>query len=83
MSSTRLPYDDSVYNSYIKQSTSSNQYLLNKNFREDIRCFPDVPGGHPTNFVSYNEEQANIENDLSNRDTKKQKYYQNLEKFEN
>ena len=76
MSSTRLPYDDSVYSSYIKQSTGNTHYRISETFTRDLSCYPDVSRGHPSNFINHDKEQVEIENKLSNRDTPVQKYYE-------
>lgn len=77
MSSTRLSYDDSVYKSYTRQSTGTNIYTMNKSYVEKLNCFPDVMSGHPKNFISFDENQVGIENNLTNRSVPKTKYNEN------
>jgi len=74
MSSTRLPYDDGMYSNYVKQSTGGHNYMLDPAYNEDLKCYPDGVVGHPSNFVSYDSNQADIENELSNRNVKNEKY---------
>lgn len=77
MSSTRLPYDDGMYSNYVKQSTGGHNYMLNPSYNEQIKCYPDGVVGHPSNFVLYDSNQADIENELSNRTIKNEKYRSN------
>lgn len=66
MSSTRKAYDDTSFRNYVAQSTKPGKESIFET-NKGVTCYPDVSQGHPTNFIDYGAEQAQVENQLSNR----------------
>jgi len=81
MSSTRLPYDENTYSSYVQQSVKNGDLKTNIINNMPLKCYPNVSIGHPSNCTPLNDIVA-VENDLSNRDRKKKKYLENINNFE-
>jgi len=81
MSSTRLPYDDKTYSSYVNQSTQNSQIRTDIINNMPLQCYPSVSIGHPSNCTPLNTI-IEVENDLSNRDRKKEKYLENNQNFQ-
>jgi len=81
MSSTRLPYDENIYSSYVDQSIKNVDFRTNAVNNMPLQCYPNVSVGHPGNCTPLNTI-VEVENDLSNRDRKKEKYLENIKNFE-
>jgi len=68
MSSNRLSYDDSSYNSEVEQSTGPMGYYMNAyRSRNCASCYPEVSQTYPSNNFLLTDFQVDIENTLSTR----------------
>lgn len=74
MSFNRLSYDDNIYQSDVKQSTSQLAYQLSDYSRINCgACQPDVGAGFPDVFYNPANKRIGAENVLTNRDWKNDK----------
>lgn len=75
MSSNRLSYDKSAYESDVRQSTGSLGYAINPVYSSNCAaCFPDIPTGAPNNYTPLNEPKVDVENSLTNRTWKRDRH---------
>lgn len=74
MSFSRLSYDDNIYQSDVKQSTSQLKYQLSDYSRINCGvCQPDIGSGTPQVILNPTDKRVSVENVLTNRDWKSDK----------
>lgn len=72
MSSNRLSYDPSAYESEIKRSTGPLDYAISPYFASNCnRCLPDVTTSHPRNNTPNTTSKIDVENSLTSRTWKR------------
>jgi len=93
-SSNRLSYDKLAYDSSIIKSTDPMGYMLS-NFAGNNcdKCYPDASVNYPFDYTNVSEPLIDLENNLSNRDWKKDKremqtlskdtFYKKVEQYKN
>lgn len=83
MSSSRLSYDPSAYQSEVTQSTNPLMYSTDPVYTGNCdKCFPEVGASYPSNYRLTGENRLDIENTLSQRKRKLDKHQMNGEAWD-